>query len=105
MTDRPLSNAAEAARPGVEVRLPDGSILPRVSEAEAGMLHARGWAFWAGTGGRRHLVLTDAAPLRRLPSGARAGTRRDRADASCRRYAPGQPFGDRHVVEFRPTGG
>ena len=81
----------------------DGALLPRISAADADLLHARGWARWSGQGARRHLVLADTAPLRRLPAGSRAGTRRDRADYTCKDYDPGQPFGWRNQVEFTPT--
>lgn len=103
MTMGALTNAADAARPTVEVRDCDGALLPRISVAHADMLHARGWATWRGTGARRHLILTETAPLRRLPPGSHAGTRRDRADQTCRVYQPGQAFGRHHLVEFTTT--
>jgi hypothetical protein len=98
-----LTNAAEAARPSVEVRDHDGALLPRISKASADMLHARGWAHWSGKGARRHLTLSEDAPLRRLPPGSRAGTRRDCADQTCRVYQNRQAFGGPHQVEFIPT--
>lgn len=97
------ANAAEAARPTVEVRDCDGALLPRISAEQAEVLYARGWARWSGKGARRHLTLTDDAPLRRLPPGSRAGTKRDRADQTCRVYKHGQAFGGPHQVEFIPT--
>jgi hypothetical protein len=98
-----LSNADRSARPTVEVRDNGGALLPRVTAADAELLHARGWAHWAGKGERRHLTLTADAPLRRLAPGSHAGTRRDRADQTCRIYADRQPFGGRHQVEFQPN--
>lgn len=97
------TNAAGAARPTVEVRDHDGALLPRISEAHADLLCARGWAHWSGKGARRHLTLTDDAPLRRLPAGSQAGTKRDRADQTCNVYKHGQAFGGPHQVEFIPT--
>lgn len=97
------TNAAEAARLTVEVRDHDGALLPRISEAHAEMLHARGWAHWSGKGARRHLTLTDDAPLRRLPPGSHAGTKRDRADQTCKVYKHGQAFGGPRQVEFTRT--
>ncbi len=103
MTVTSRSNAAGAARPTVQVRAIDGELLPCVSAGDADLLHARGWAHWAGTGARRHLTLTADAPLRRLAPGRSGGTRRDRADATCRVYADQQAFGGPHRVEFIPT--
>ncbi|MBZ5586923.1 MAG: hypothetical protein LAQ30_33000 [Acidobacteriia bacterium] len=97
------ANAAEAARPTVEVRDGEGALLPRISAGHADLLYARGWARWSGKGARRHLTLTDDAPLRRLPPGSHAGTKRDRADQTCRVYKDRQPFGGPHQVEFIPT--
>ncbi len=100
MTVPTLTNAADAARPTVEVRDHDGVLLPRITRADADVMHARGWAHWSGKGARRHLTLSPDAPLRRLPPGSKAGTRRDRADQTCREYSNGQPFGGRRLVEF-----
>lgn len=98
-----LAHAAGAARPAVQVRDQDGALLPQISAADASVLCSRGWAHWSGQGARRHLTLTDAAPLHRLPGGSHAGTRRDRADQTCRVYATGQAFGRHHLVEFTST--
>lgn len=97
------ANADGSARPTVEVRDRDGALLPRISCADADLLHARGWAHWAGTGAHRHLTLTPDAPLRRLPPGSSSGTRRDRADQTCRVYRHGEAFGAPHQIEFIPN--
>lgn len=88
-------------RRGVEVRDRDGGLLPRIAEADADLLIRRAWAEWIGIGTRRHLRLTDGAPIRQLPRG-RTGVRRARADQTCRTYADGQAFGDRRTVEHIP---
>jgi hypothetical protein len=85
-----LSNAAPAAAQALEVFL-DNRLFKRVSEQSAKFMVARGWAEWRGTGNRRHLELTDAAPLSTLQG--RSGVQRTRADYSCRVHAEGQRLG------------
>ena len=102
MTPLPASPAAGAARPAVEVRTVDGALLPRINAAEAQILLRRGWAELIGTGGRRHLRLTAAAPLVQLRAQGPRGdaTRPVRAggallpDGARSRYKPGQYLGD-----------
>lgn len=72
--------------------------MPRVSPADAGSLCARGWAEWIGTGTRRHLRLTAAAPVRNFAPLYRDGTRPVRADQTCRLYAQGQLMGNSRTL-------
>ena len=76
----------------------DNAPMPRVSVADAGMLCARGWAEWIGTGTRRHLRLTAAAPIRNYSPLYRDGTRPVRADHTCRVYGRGQLMGNSHTL-------
>lgn len=99
------SPADESARLTVEVRDPDGALMPRISQADAETLHRRAWAEWIGSGSRRYLRLMEAAPLARIATRRTPGTRRDRADGTCRVYAPGQAFGGPSLVEHIPSGG
>jgi|ERR1017187_9525357 hypothetical protein len=71
----------------------DNAPMPRVSLADAGTLCTRGWAEWVGTGTRRHLRLTAAAPVRALSPLCRVGTRPVRGDRSCSVYGDGQLMG------------
>lgn len=87
--------------PGVCVFDADNEPMPRVSLADAEFLVWRGWARWAGKGSNRRLRLTERAPLQRLPRHS-AGTRRDRADQTCKLYGDGQCFGSKHIVEHKP---
>lgn len=101
MTTGLATNAATAARPEIEVR--QGRVLfKRISPSSADVMVRRGWAYWVGTGSRRWLALTEAAPLSWLPT-SRDGTRPIRADQSCKHHAPGQVIGHpRANREFIP---
>lgn len=97
------SNADSSAQPATEVRA-DGKLIRRVSEGAAETLVARGWAEWIGTGRRRYVQLTAAAPLSALPSWpGRDGTRPVRADHTCRFYADDQLMGDPALFREFPT--
>lgn len=98
----PPSIAGDPARPTVEVRL-DGALMRRVAIGSAEQLISRGWAQWAGSGSRRYVALTAAAPVSALPGWkGRDGTKPVTADQTCRRYEPGQLMGDpRRYREFR----
>lgn len=76
----------------------DNAPMPRVSLADAGTLCGRGWAEWIGTGTRRHLRLTAAAPVRNYSSLYRDGTRPVRGDHTCRVYGLGQLMGNSHTL-------
>ena len=69
--------------------------MPRVSPADAETLCRRGWAEWLGTGTRRHLRLTPAAPLRVTAPLYSDGTRPVRADGTCKYYGAGQLMGEK----------
>jgi hypothetical protein len=96
---RPRTNAGTPAPPVVEVRTQDGQLLRRVALGAADTLVARGWSEWVGTGRRRYLRLTDAAPVSAL-HGWRGcdGTRPIRADGTCRVYSAGQRMGHARSV-------
>ena len=63
------ANAAEAARPTVEVRV-DGQLLRRIAAGAAEMLIARGWAEWFGTGRAATCNLQRVLPFPLSPDGA-----------------------------------
>jgi hypothetical protein len=89
------TNAGPTAPPAVEVRYIDGALWRRVAPGAADQLVARGWAKWHGTGRRRHVALTDSAPISSLMgTGGRYGTRAMRADGTGQRAA-GQVLGER----------
>lgn len=69
LVDRPEcgTNADASARPTVEVRS-GGQLIRRVAVGAAESLVSRGWAEWIGTGRRRYIQLTSAAPLSNLPN-------------------------------------
>jgi len=99
-----VSDAAGSARPAIEVRDQQDALLPRVSEADAGLLHRLGWAEWIGKGNRRHLRLTDAAPLAARSSRRSPGTQPIRGDRHCKIRGPGQLMGNPdYLREFIPT--
>jgi hypothetical protein len=99
-----VAPADGSARPAVEVRDQQGALLPRVTEADAGTLHRLGWAEWIGTGGRRHLRLTDSAPLAARSSRRSPGTRPVRGDKHCHIHGEGQLMGNpNYLREFIPT--
>lgn len=103
MTKPQFPNAAGAARPTVEVRA-DGQLLRRIAPGAAETLVARGWGEWIGTGRRRYIRLTAAAPLSALPGWhGKDGTRPVRGDQTCRIYGQGQLMGTPQVLrEFIP---
>lgn len=87
------TNAGAPARPTVEVRL-DGELIRRIASGAADTLVSRGWAEWIGTGRRRHLRLTDSAPLSALPGwSGNDNTRPVRGDGR-HVYGDGQLLGD-----------
>lgn len=72
----------------------DNRPMPRVSLADAETLCRRGWAEWLGTGTRRHLRLTAAAPLRNIAPLYGDGTRPVRGDGTGKYYGAGQLMGN-----------
>jgi len=98
-----LTNAAESARPTVEVRDYDGVLLRRVTSGQADALVAHTHGEWIGTGRRRYVRLTATAPISSIAACRNSGgTRPMRADGTCRIYADGQLMGDpRSHREFR----
>jgi hypothetical protein len=97
------TNAGDPARPAIEVRV-EGALFRRVASGAAYQLVARGWAEWRGSGGRRYIVLTAAAPLSAFPSWrGSTGTRVMRADGMGQR-AIGQVLGERrsHLEHVPP---
>jgi hypothetical protein len=89
-----LLNAEASARPSIELR-EDGVLIRRVALGAAEQLVARGWACWIGKGRRRHLALTESAPLSALPGWhGRDGTQPLQADQTCLHYDDRQLMGD-----------
>ena len=100
--------------PGPEVCLikvvHNGEIVRRIPEGAAAELVKRGWAAWLRTGSRRHLALTEAAPISALRASLRGdGTRPATASGiplpggRGRDYKTGQRLGaSRSTREFRP---
>jgi hypothetical protein len=87
----------------VEVRFGD-ELLKRVAPAAADQLVSRGWGEWIGSGRRRYVRLTQAAPVSAL-HGVRGhdGTAALAADHTCKVYRDGQLMGaPRSHREFLP---
>jgi len=107
---RPMSNAEGSAPPSrelslVEVRAEKGRLIKRVAEGGAQELVSRGWAEWIGTGGRRYVSLTAAAPMSER-HGWRGGSHTTRAIRADGRgdLARGQLLGDPNShQEFIPN--
>ena len=98
------SNAGNPAPLAVEVRLDIGKskegnpikgLFKRISLPDADRLVEFGWAEWRGSGRRRHVELTDHAPISSLfGMRGRDGTRPMRSDGTLGYRARGQAFGD-----------
>jgi hypothetical protein len=87
-----------APRP-VELRTDGGVLVQIIPASSAEILVSRGWADWIGSGRRRHLRMTDAAPLTEFHGRGRPGVRAVRADGTCIVYTCGQKMGS--LVEHR----
>jgi hypothetical protein len=104
----PSTIAANVARPSVEVRH-NGDLIKRVTSEEAEMLVLRAWGGWTGSGRRRYINLTAAAPFSTIRSRnvgmGKPNTKPVMADGSCRTYARGQAIGDPRISrEFHKSG-
>jgi hypothetical protein len=81
----------------------DNNPMPRVSLGDAELLCRRAWAQWRGTGSRRHIQLTAAAPVRNAAPLRPDGTRPVRADGTGAYYGAGQLLGNpRFLREHSP---
>jgi hypothetical protein len=76
----------------------DNNPMPRVSLGDAELLCRRAWAHWRGTGSRRHIQLTAAAPVCNAAPLRPDGTRPVRADGTCKHCGPGQLLGNRRLL-------